>query len=787
MVMKKAAVILGISVCLLGCESKEMREYNEGVHVIPAPLSITEEEGHFLLKDGMSIKTSSGEGERIGLYLSERLSRATGYKFELQGEGNIVLEIDKGLNVGEEDYRLEVQPEEVKIIACTGAGLFYGVQTLLQLLPAEIESKTRVKGIEWKAPCVKVEDAPRLGYRGIMLDVCRHFLSVERIKKQLDVLALFKINRFHWHLTDDQGWRIEIKKYPKLTEIGGRRIEGEGHEYTGYYTQDEIKEVIAYASARYITIIPEIEMPGHALAAIAGYPELSCKGEETSPRIVWGIEDIVFCAGKEGTFQFLEDVIDEVAVLFPGEYIHIGGDECPKGLWKGCGLCQRRIREEGLTGTGEYTAEERLQSYFIERMEKVVAKYGKKIIGWDEILEGGLAETATVMSWRGEKGGIAAANMGHDVIMVPGSEGLYIDQFEGDPKVEPVAIGGLSTVEKVYKYNPVPMAVAKAGKEGYIKGVQCNVWAEYLYTPEKMEYRAYPRILALAETGWAQQSGKNYENFLRRLDNALVRLDCHEINYHIPQPEQPGGSIDFIAFIDTVLISFTTTRPVRMVYTLDGSEPTIASLSYMSAIPFKESGTIKIRSILKTGKMSAVRTIKVEKQELAPAKKVKETGLGLRLSVTPGSYLYVGAIPAEAEWTESILHSLSQLTTLEAREWGGSIRDVRPYAAVASGYVEIPEDGVYYFSTDNEELWIDGKRVISNEGEVKRYSRHDMSIALKRGLHEIKVVFLSHIIGGWPTIWGSGNVLIRKGEDGAFAAIGGEMLRYEKKGVDIAG
>ncbi|MDR3127490.1 MAG: family 20 glycosylhydrolase [Tannerellaceae bacterium] len=780
--MKKPVVIFFGVCCLSGCGNKEVKVYNEGIHIIPSPLHVVEEEGYFLVKDGMTITASPGEAEQVGSYLRDRLSSATGYQFDLKDskdatEGNITLQIDEGLNIDAEGYRLEVSPTQVTILAQAGAGLFYGVQTLLQLLPAEIESTTRVKGVPWMSPSVKVEDAPRFGYRGIMLDVCRHFLSVERIKKQLDVLSLFKINRFHWHLTDDQGWRIEIKKYPKLTQVGGCRIEGEGYEYMGFYTQDEIREVIDYAAARYITIVPEIEMPGHALAAIAAYPELSCKGEATTPRIVWGVEDIVFCAGKEETFRFLEDVISEVAALFPGEYIHIGGDECPKRAWVECPLCQKRIQKERLMSTGEYTAEEQLQSYFIQRMEKVVASHGKKIIGWDEILEGGLAPTATVMSWRGEKGGIAAANMEHDVIMTPGVNGLYIDQFEGDPKVEPVAIGGLSTVEKVYSYDPVPEELAESGKGGYIKGVQCNVWAEYLYTPDKVEYRAYPRILALSETGWTQTEQKDYEDFLRRLDNALVRLDYHEINYHIPQPEQPNGSVNFIAFTDTVSVSFQISRPLRIVYTLDESEPTSSSLSYMSAIPFQESGTIKVRSILlASGKMSPVRTIRVEKQELLPAKKVASALVGLNLAVTYGSFLSVTAIPEDATWTQSVLPSLSKLPTLEEREWGGSIRDVRPYAAEATGYVDIPSDGVYFFSTDNEELWIDGQRIISNEGEVKRFSHHDTSIALAEGMHEIKVVFLSHIIGGWPTIWGSGNVLMRKAGGEAFAAVSPEML-----------
>ncbi|MDR2791645.1 MAG: family 20 glycosylhydrolase [Tannerellaceae bacterium] len=782
--MKKYFVFVcaGVALCLLAsCGKRELKAYNEGVHIIPAPLSLTEGEGHFLLKDGMTLTTSAGEAEQVTLYLAERLRTATGYRFDIDEdatEGNIALRLNKDLAISPEGYHLEVSLTHVMIQAKTAAGLFYGVQTFLQLLPAEIESPTKTKTVIWTAPTVVIDDAPRFGYRGIMLDVCRHFLSVERIKKQLDVLALFKINRFHWHLTDDQGWRIDIKKHPKLTQMGSKRIEGEGHEYAGFYTQEEIKEVIDYAAARFITIVPEIEMPGHALAAISAYPELSCKGDPTTPRIVWGVEDIVFCAGKEETFLFLEDVIAEVAALFPGEYIHLGGDECPKRSWEACPLCQKRIREEGLFAADGHSAEERLQSYFVQRMEKVVARHGKKMIGWDEILEGGLAPSATVMSWRGEAGGIAAANMGHDVIMTPSSNGMYIDYYQGDPKVEPVSIGGHFPLETVYSYDPVPQALVETGKTDYIRGVQGNLWAEYLYTPDMVEYRAYPRILAISEIAWTQPKQKSFDDFLRRLDNAMVRLDLHDINYHIPQPEQPGGSVNFIAFTDTVDVAFKTTRPIRMIYTLDGSEPTVSSPGYTLPIRFTESGTIKIRSILASGKMSPVRTITVEKQSLHPAKDVQPAAKGLKLDVTYGTFLRSADISDEAEWTTSVLPSLSKLTQIEERDWGISIRNLHPYAAVATGYVDIPADGVYFFSSDNEEVWIDGKLLISNAGEVKRFSHHDTSVALAKGLHEIKVVFLSHIIGGWPTVWGTGDVSIRQAGEEAFQPISPEMLSH---------
>ncbi|MDR3141051.1 MAG: family 20 glycosylhydrolase [Tannerellaceae bacterium] len=756
--------------------------YNQGVHVIPAPLSLVQNEGVFTLDKNTAIYASTPEAKTIAGYFAARMSPATGYRFsigEKEVSEGVSLVIDNLPDVNDEGYTLDITPGLVAIKARTPAGIFYGMQSFLQLLPAEIESPSLVKDVAWTAPAVSIKDEPRFGYRGIMIDPCRHFMPAEEIKKLLDVLSLFKINRMHWHLTDDQGWRIEIKQYPRLTEIGSKRIEGEGHEYGGYYTQDEIKEIVQYAAERFITIIPEIELPGHEMAAISAYPELSCKGEEGTPRIIWGVEDIVLCAGKENVFEFLENVFKEVVALFPSEYIHIGGDECPKKSWKECPLCQQRIKEEGLTGDKEHSAEERLQSYFVQRMEKVLAGYGKKIIGWDEILEGGLAPTATVMSWRGEQGGIAAARMNHDVIMTPQNDGMYLDRYEGDAKIEPVTIGGFASLEKVYNYNPAPEEVVALGKEKHILGVQCNAWSEYMYTNELMEYRTFPRILALAETSWTPLDRKDYDDFERCLDNALVRLDARHINYYIPQPEQPSGSCNFVAFTDKASLAFKSVRPVKMVYTTDGSEPGPESTEYTSPIEFTESGTLKIRSALSSGKMSKTRVITVEKQALSPACVAEKTSPGLQMQVTPGYFLNVDELPKATEWKTSVLKSLPDMLLVEPSD--ESMRGVKYYAAVATGYVDIPEDGVYYFSSDNEEVWIDGKLLINNRGEVKRFPRTDKSVALAKGLHEFKVVFLSHIIGGWPSIWNNwhkGTVSYRKAEAEKFERITPEMLVY---------
>lgn len=779
--MKKllATFCAGMALCFLASCAEpqgEVKSYNQGINIIPTPQSLVQHDGFFRLGSNTAIAAASPEAKTVAEFFAAKMRTATSLNIQVAEKGNIQLSVDPSLDVAnDEGYTLDVTKDGAVVVAKTAQGLFYGMQSFLQLLPAEIESPSKVNGIAWQAPAVSIKDAPRFGYRGIMLDPCRHFMPVENVKKYLDVLSLFKMNRMHWHLTDDQGWRIEIKKYPKLTEIASKRIDGEGTEHSGYYTQEEIKEIVKYAADRFITVVPELELPGHEMAAIAAYPNLSCKGEQGTPRVIWGVEDIVMCPGKEDMFTFLQDVIDEMVPLFPSEYFHIGGDECPKISWKNCPLCQKRIKEEGLKADSKHSAEERLQSYVIQRMEKYLATKGKKIIGWDEILEGGLAPSATVMSWRGEDGGIAAALMDHTVIMTPGGNGMYLDAYQGDSKIEPVTIGGYTLLEKTYSYDPIPDTLVAMGKSNYILGVQGNTWSEYMYDDAKRDYMVFPRILAVAEIGWTNLDRKDYKDFERRIENAYVRLDGHAINYHIPQPEQPNGSCNFVAFTDKASLEFKTTRPIKMVYTLDGSEPTPASTAYTAPIEITETTTLKIASVLPSGKMSPIRTIQVEKQSLAPAKEVAKTTPGLNMEVTDGMYLNVKELEAaQKETKKSVIKDLKEIRSVV--KTSESMRGVNQYAAVATGYVNIPEDGVYFISSDLEEVWIDGKLLVNNGGEVKRFSRHDSSVALAKGLHEIKAVFLGHIIGGWPSNWNDGSIKLRKSDAKEFTAITPEML-----------
>ncbi len=421
-------------------------------------------------------------------------------------------------------YQLTIRPNDIEVMAPSAEGLYRGSRTLVQLL-----EQGRSSGA---LPCLTITDHPRFPWRGMHLDVCRHFFGVDFVKQYIDLLARYKMNTFHWHLTEDQGWRIEIKKYPKLTEVGAWRKGSQIGPYAaqtfdtlhygGFYTQDEIREVVAYAAARHITIVPEIEMPGHAMAALASYPHLGCTGGPYEVQRGWGVFDDVFCAGNDSVFTFLEDVLSEVMELFPGEYIHIGGDECPKTRWKECAKCQARMQAERLKDEHE------LQSYFIQRIERFVNSKGRKIIGWDEILEGGLAPNAAVMSWRGTEGGIAAAKAGHYAVMSPGSH-CYFDHYQGDPANEPVAIGGYTTVQKVYSYEPIPEALSAAEAQ-YILGAQGNVWTEYILTPEHVEYMAVPRMPALAEVLWTPKDMRDETDFIRRLEAEFPRLEEMGVN-----------------------------------------------------------------------------------------------------------------------------------------------------------------------------------------------------------------------------------------------------------------
>ena len=515
------------------------------VNIIPQPAAMKVGKGSFTITPNTKIVFAGSGLENAADFLNAYLKQFYGFTLQTTTEGkydhNIVLNYDKMEYPIAGAYNMDVTKKHVYIGGDNATGVFYGVQSLIQLLPVQKSQQLKIKE-------VSIQDKPRFAYRGLHLDVGRHFFPVAFIKQYIDYIALHKMNTFHWHLTEDQGWRIEIKKYPKLTEVGGfrngtinGRYPGKGNDgirYGGYYTQEEIKDVVAYAAARHITVVPEIELPGHSSAAIAAYPELSCFPNENTkadPKTswngttngkqvqqAWGVFEDVFCP-SEYTFNFLQDVFDEVMALFPSTYIHIGGDECPKEAWKRSAFCQELIREKGLKD------EHGLQSYFIQRIEKYLNSKGRQIIGWDEILEGGLAPNATVMSWRGEAGGIEAAKQNHNVIMTPGGW-CYFDHSQNKPE-DSVTIGGYTPVDKVYSYEPVPKELT-GDKAKYVLGAQANVWTEYMKNTNKIEYMIFPRLSALSEVLWSPKEQRNWNNFEKRLTTQQKRYQLWGSNYN---------------------------------------------------------------------------------------------------------------------------------------------------------------------------------------------------------------------------------------------------------------
>ena len=717
--------------------SQENTDPNLGI--IPVPVSIKKVTGNFKLSKFIQFQAIGVTNVNL-ISFAKRMADPYTSNVNSSQLSNPYYKIilDKNSKLPEEGYQLIINEEGIQVLAKTERGIFYGLQTLLQLFPQKNDNAEYIN-----LPLVEIEDYPRYAYRGMHLDVCRHIFSIDFLKKYIDLLAQYKLNTFHWHLTDDQGWRIEIKKYPKLTQVGGYRAQtliGNYHDrfpqwfdntpYGGFYTQEQIREVIAYATSRYITVVPEIELPGHAMAALAAYPELACNDTPGPFKVAekWGIFEDVFCAGKDDTFNFLENVLTEVIALFPSSYIHIGGDECPKSRWKVCKFCQKRIREQKLKNEHE------LQSYFIQRIEKFVNAKGRKIIGWDEILEGGLAPNATVMSWRGTQGGIEAAKQNHDVIMTPGNY-VYFDHVQGRSDQEPVSIGGYSPLEKVYSFNPTPISLTLS-QQKKILGVQANLWTEYLPTNEKVTYMTLPRIYALSEIAWSALARKDYINFSReRVAQHLAKLDQTSTLYRVPTA---------LGMQDTSMIGaqflfkfYPSVKGATIYFTIDGNTPRETDMKYEKPIeliiPTKEKRFLKTIVITPSGKRSAVTTITINNQEpLHP--------VSLSSTLTSGLAYYF--IPGNFETT-------TELDTLKASEKGTATsinlanykNKARTYGLVFTGYITIATDGVYTFtslSDDGSKVMIDDQVVVSNDGKHASFALTG-GVNLLKGLHKIEI------------------------------------------------
>jgi hexosaminidase len=511
------------------------------ISIIPEPVELQATEGEAFQLTAFTGIDAPVELREQATHLRRYLRPATGFSLPTAGQftrNEIELRVEPGLDVPEHGYTLNVESGQVTITGKDETGLFYGIQTLRQLLPPEIYSDERQPETDWTVPAVQITDYPRFGWRGLHVDVCRHFMPLDLLYQKVDLLAMHKMNRLHLHLTEDQGWRLEIMQYPKLTEVGAWRREThvghyrdqtwDGIPHGGYYTQDEMRELVDYAMERGIEVIPEIEMPGHSGAAVAAYPELGNTGEPIEVNTYWGVHEHIFNV-EESTFEFLENVLLEVMDIFPSEFIHVGGDEAPKKQWEESEAAQAKMRELGLE------TEEELQSYFITRMSKFLESHGRRLVGWDEILEGGLAPNATVMSWRGISGGVEAANMGHDVVMAPTSH-TYFDYYQSrDTESEPVAIGGFLPLERVYSFDPHVEEIPE-DKRHHVLGVQGQLWSEYIPTPEHMEYMAFPRASALSEVAWSPEATHDFKEFRGRLQTHLERLDHLDVNYRPLDP-----------------------------------------------------------------------------------------------------------------------------------------------------------------------------------------------------------------------------------------------------------
>lgn len=614
---------------------------NADFHVVPLPKEVrATQAGNFELSEKTLISYPQGDKtlKRHAEYLAQFIEEATGLKLTLTTvpvQRNCIRLSTALKKSNPEAYLIRVNSEIVLIDGVSTAGLFYGIQTFRKALPVGTVQRVVVPGTE-------VSDQPRFAYRGAHLDVSRHFVSVDSVCRFIDMLALHNINRFHWHLTDDQGWRVEIKKYPLLTKIGSRRSETvighntgkyDGKPYGGFYTQKEIRQVVQYAADRHITIIPEIDMPGHMQAALAAYPELGCTGGPYEVWKMWGVSEHVLCAGNDKTLRFIEDVLAEIVKLFPSEYIHVGGDECPKTQWEQCAKCQARIKAEHLEADGKHSAEERLQSYVIHHAEEFLRKQGRRMIGWDETLEGGLAPGATVMSWRGEGGGIEAARQQHDVIMTPNTY-MYFDYYQSDtPQYEPEAIGGYVPIERVYGYEPVP-AVLRPEERKYIIGVQANCWAEYLKSYRQVEYMELPRMAALSEVQWCNPEQKNYEAFVQRLQRLVSVYRLKGYNYaKVIYRVKSGFRVDTVQHAVVATLSTIDDAPVY--YTLDGTAPTTASPRYEGPLRLTQSGTLRA---------VAVRGGEVTPEVSETFTFSRSTACPIRLLSAPhGSYTFAGA------------------------------------------------------------------------------------------------------------------------------------------------
>lgn len=717
------------------------------ITIIPEPVLQSSIPGSFVLNNSALIHYEGKVGKTTATLLNTFLKN--NYNFELQSNSlplpkqplQPVINLIEASTGKTDGYILEVNAGTIYLQG-DATGLFYGLQTLQQLLPLDKRAAIHIPG-------VRIQDYPRFAYRGLMLDVSRHFFPPAAVKQFMDMMVLYKFNRFHWHLTDDQGWRIEIKKYPRLQEIASVRKETivghhrrsttyDGKPYGGYYTQDEVRDIVKYAAERNITIIPEIEMPGHSQAVLAAYPSFGNTGGPYEVRTTWGISKDVLNPVNDSVFIFLQDVLTELIDLFPGKYIHIGGDECLKDRWKESRQVQQFMRKRG------FKDEHAVQSYFIQRMEEFVNSKGRTIIGWDEILEGGLAPQATVMSWRGEEGGIASAKQKHDVIMTPNTY-LYFDYSQGHPATEPLNAAAYLPLKTVYNYEPLPPSLNPAEQQ-YIKGVQANIWTEFIPDQSTLDYMIWPRALALSEIAWSQPGKKNLHRFMHKLPTELARMNNAGINFRIPEPI--GLESKLLSSDD---ITVTLTPPVKgsaIFYTTDGSVPGLNSPIYTQPVKLQvpDNSTAMIQSIvvLPGGRKSPVYSASYVHRSYQEAVSVQPGKKGVRFTA---SY---GITPQQAHQLPATGDTSGVLPTFDIRSLSASAKN-NNFGVTYEGYVKINADDLYEFHVEADDgavLYLDEQLLVDNDGQ---HDIRDKSafVPLRKGFHKIKVQYFNTGSGAW--------------------------------------
>lgn len=733
MFRKRPVVFAGLTICFQSVVVGQTMQ-RPAPSVIPRPSEMKVAAGAFPLGADTVILVDRGDPEvrAVGDYLAETIRKHTGLTCRVRG-----VTVDDGTMParsislsthgpdmtprGAEGYSLTVANSAVRISATKPAGLFHGVQTLRQLLPFEPRRVTQADGgVErvWPIPCVRLKDKPRYPWRGMLLDCCRHFMTKDFVKRYIDLLAFHKMNVLHWHLTEDQGWRIEIKKYPRLTGIGAWR-DREGERYGGFYTQDDIREIVAYAKSRYITVVPEIEMPGHSQAALAAYPELSCTGGPFEVGTRWGVYPDVYCAGNDRVFEFMQDVLTEVMELFPSEFIHIGGDECPKVRWEQCDKCQARIQAEDLKDEHE------LQSYFIRRIEKFINARGRRLIGWDEILEGGLAPNATVQSWRGMSGAIAAATSGHDVISSPTSH-CYLDYPQTPNPAAPNWMG-LITLERIYAFEPTPQ-VLTAEQARHVLGAEGNIWTERA-PQHRVDHQVFPRLCALAEVTWSPKSLRDWNDFSRRMKTHYRRLDALGVTYYLQPPRCASPNTVFTEAVGVALENPAGRGEIR--FTTDGSDPSNTSMKYIRPVRVTATTVVTARTFVGGGNKSDAVEFRFVKQ--APRRPVRV------ISVQPGLWFSY----YEGDWSR--LPDFSKIEPVARGSAAGFDLSVRKrddrFAVKFDGLLQVPADGIYTFhltSDDGSRLWIGGDPVIDHDGLHRAAPKSGQAI-LQAGRHPISV------------------------------------------------